>query len=82
MDRVALADMIVMRLEQSLESIYMELIMPGRVHSAVIDDLLPVDIAARIHAAFPAPDRMILKSSVKERKHVGAQMDRFDPLLK
>lgn len=51
------------------------------VRSAIIDDLLPSDLAERIGAAFPALDRMMLKSSIRERKHVAAQMDQHDPIL-
>ena len=35
----------------------------------------------RIHSAFPSTDRMILRSSIKEHKHIAAQMNLFDPLL-
>jgi len=51
------------------------------VRSAVIDDLLPAELAGRIGAAFPELDRMMFKSSIRERKHVAAQMDQHDPIL-
>lgn len=53
----------------------------GRVQHAVVDDLLPVDVARRIRDAFPAPESMGIKKSLRELKHVAAQMDRYDPLL-
>jgi Rps23 Pro-64 3,4-dihydroxylase Tpa1-like proline 4-hydroxylase len=48
----------------------------------VIDDLLPDDIARRIHASFPPPSRMRLMKSFRETKFTSKQFDEFDPLLK
>jgi len=47
----------------------------------IIDDLLPEDLAIRIHDAFPSTDGMRLNKSLRELKYVSAQMDRHDPLL-
>jgi len=54
---------------------------PGRIGSAMIDDLLPAELVRDIYARFPATDRLTLRRSIKENKLVGAQMDQFDPLL-
>ena len=51
------------------------------IRNVVIDDLLPDAVARQIAAAFPAPDAVVAKSSLRERKHVAAPMDRYDPLL-
>lgn len=48
----------------------------------VLDDLLPDDIARRIHAAFPPPSSMRLMKSFRETKYTSKQFDEFDPLLK
>jgi Rps23 Pro-64 3,4-dihydroxylase Tpa1-like proline 4-hydroxylase len=58
-----------------------EFAIPGRVRAAIIDDLLPVEIASEIFGRFPSAERMSPKISIKERKHVGVQMDAFDPLI-
>lgn len=47
----------------------------------LIDDLLPEDVARRIHAAFPEPSRMRLMRSFRETKYTSKQFDEFDPLL-
>jgi Rps23 Pro-64 3,4-dihydroxylase Tpa1-like proline 4-hydroxylase len=47
----------------------------------VLDDLLPPEWTSRIREAFPADDQMVLKSSLRERKFVAAQMDKYNPLL-
>lgn len=53
----------------------------SRIRSVVIDDLLPDRLARQISAAFPSPERMAGKSTLRERKFVAAQMDRYNPLL-
>lgn len=51
------------------------------VRYAAVDDLLPDDIARRIHAAFPAPESMRLMDSFRERKYTSKSFERFDPLM-
>ena len=46
-----------------------------------IDDLLPAEIATAIYEAFPTPDKMVLKKSIREDKYVAAQMNLYEPLL-
>lgn len=55
--------------------------MHGQVPSALIDDLLPVDLAHEIYDGFPPAERMMLKRSIKEHKLVAAQMNAYAPLL-
>jgi Rps23 Pro-64 3,4-dihydroxylase Tpa1-like proline 4-hydroxylase len=47
----------------------------------VIDELLPEEWVHAIRQAFPSPDSMVLKSSLRELKYVAAQMDKYDALL-
>lgn len=51
------------------------------VRHFVLDDLLPEEIASRIHEAFPAPDGLQQKSSLRERKRVGVQVQEYDPII-
>jgi len=53
---------------------------PG-VRSCLVDDLLPDDAARQMHAAFPTTDRMMYKRSIRENKHVAAQMNLYAPIL-
>lgn len=53
----------------------------GRIRACWVDDLLPPEIAKGIYAAFPPVSGMMLKRTIRENKHVAAQMDRYDPLL-
>jgi Rps23 Pro-64 3,4-dihydroxylase Tpa1-like proline 4-hydroxylase len=46
-----------------------------------LDDLLPNEIALEIYNAFPSPEAMVLKKSLRENKYVAAQMNQYNPLL-
>ncbi len=46
-----------------------------------IDNLLPDNVARQIHDAFPTPGSMKLRKSLREHKHVAAQMDQYAPML-
>jgi len=46
-----------------------------------IDNLLPEELALQISNAFPKKEDMVLKKSLREYKHVAAQMDQYNPLL-
>ena len=80
-DRASLASLMAQRLASATAETKAQWGDGRVVRSAVIDDLLPELLAARIGAAFPALDRMMFKSSLRERKHVAAQMDLYDPIL-
>ena len=52
-----------------------------RIGYFYIDDLLPEEIALYIYARFPKPEQTTLKRSLREFKHIAAQMDQYDPVL-
>jgi len=51
------------------------------VQSCFIDNLLPEELALEIYNAFPDKSTMMLKKSLRENKHVAAQMNQYNPLL-
>jgi len=51
------------------------------VNHFVVDNLLPEEWAHAIRFAFPPPEAMVLKRSLRELKYVSAQMNRYDSLL-
>lgn len=55
----------------------------GRVQTrhAVIDSLLPQELALRVYHAFPNLDDMRLMSSFRERKYTSKAIDRLDPVV-
>ena len=46
-----------------------------------VDDLLPEEIAFRIHDNFPKSSEMVLKKSIRENKYIAAQMNLYHPIL-
>jgi Rps23 Pro-64 3,4-dihydroxylase Tpa1-like proline 4-hydroxylase len=81
MDRRQIADLIVARLEPEVERYAKAFHQGGAIPACAIENLLPDDLVEEIQAKFPQSDRMVFKKSIKERKHVAAQMDEHDPLL-
>jgi len=79
--RTTLAGLIAARLKDARGELREQWFAPRTVRSFVLDDLLPPELVQTIHAAFPQPERMMLKRSFRENKHVAAQMDQYDPIL-
>ena len=80
-DRVGMADCIAARLANERVRLKSEFSQPERVPTFALDDLLPEDWARLIYSAFPEQGRMSFKNSIKERKHVAAQMNEHAPIL-
>ncbi|MEO5733229.1 MAG: 2OG-Fe(II) oxygenase [Rubrivivax sp.] len=81
MDRKELADGIVKRvapIEDQLREAWQS---SGTVRHCVVDDLLDPAAAAMIRAAYPDSGSMRVRRSLRELKHVAAQMDQYDPIL-
>jgi Rps23 Pro-64 3,4-dihydroxylase Tpa1-like proline 4-hydroxylase len=79
--RTDLARRIASRLAEDSDRMRSDFATPGQIPSTLIDGLLPDEIALQIYNSFPSPDRMALKRSIKEHKHVAAQMNAYDGLL-
>ncbi|NQX78480.1 2OG-Fe(II) oxygenase [Gilvibacter sp.] len=82
MNRTQIADLIVKRLREAqadAKEQYQN--SSAAIGNFVVDDLLPEDLALQIHKAFPDNKDMKLKKSIREYKHVAAQMDEYDPIL-
>lgn len=81
MNREQLANLILNKLKCNQELLQHEINIPNRIKSAVIDNLLPEEIAINIYSSFPDVGQMSLKRSIKEYKFVAAQMDQYNSLL-
>ncbi|QDO95629.1 2OG-Fe(II) oxygenase [Formosa sediminum] len=46
-----------------------------------LDDVLPDYMVEALHSHFPSHEEMVLKKSLRENKHVAAQMDKYHPIL-
>jgi Rps23 Pro-64 3,4-dihydroxylase Tpa1-like proline 4-hydroxylase len=80
--RTDLAALIAERLERDHDVLRSAWAVSGPVQHAIIDALLPDVIVAEIAAAFPRYEAMGGYNSLKERKHVGVDMDAYPAILK
>lgn len=78
-----LSGLIASRLRAELDSLRRQFAEPriGRTRYAVIDNLLPTDLAHAIHRAFPPLERMRLMSSFREQKYTSKALDQMDRLM-
>ena len=82
MTRTEIADHVVTKLNNAKAELIAQWQASGRtVPHFVIDDVLPEEIALKIRRAYPKGESMRTRSSLRELKHVAAQMDQYDPLL-
>ncbi|MDW5287564.1 2OG-Fe(II) oxygenase [Formosa sp. PL04] len=81
-DRNSLSKLIIDRLIAEKESLKLQFNdSKDKIGYFYIDTILPVDIATEIHNQFPSPEDMTLKKSLREYKHVAAQMNKYNPIL-
>jgi Rps23 Pro-64 3,4-dihydroxylase Tpa1-like proline 4-hydroxylase len=79
--RSKIGDYIVQKFEETKSYLHAEFMRTDRIQSCYVDNLLPPEIAEGIYAAFPTVDRLVFKNTLRERKYIGAQMDKYDPVL-
>lgn len=80
--RVELADLIFKRIvseKEALKTQYQKT--QNGIAYFYIDDVLPEAIVQAIYNAFPSTKDTVLKKSLRQFKHVAAQMDLYNPLL-
>jgi len=77
--RKDIADAILSRLDSStVEELRNQFASNPVIQWFAVDDLLPVDMAHTIRRSFPQPGDMRERKTLREHKHVAAQMDRHD----
>lgn len=81
MERAQIADLILEPLVRRRDALRAEFNQPRRIRSCIIDDLLPTEVALDLHRRFPKPDDMTCNHTLREYKHVSAQMNKHDPLM-
>ncbi len=82
--REKLVELIVDRLDRDLGVLKSEFARSDRgvtARFAVIDDLLPNEMAEKIAAAFPESREMRLLNSFRERKFTSKSLDKFEPFI-
>lgn len=80
-NRTAIANHIVSRLQETLVQAREQWQRSGIVSNCYIDNVLPVEVALLIRQAFPAGDLLKIRSSLRELKFIGTQMNQYDPIV-
>lgn len=80
-DRTDLAALIAARLDACSEAATEGFATSGPSRHFVVDDLLPAELCAEIHARFPPRAQLMARHSLREKKGVGIQMQDYDPLM-
>ena len=82
MNRIDLANLIFERLDHEKDRLRSQFRnSDSGIGHLFVDEVLPADIALKINEAFPKPQQMVLKKSLRENKYVAAQMNLYNPLL-
>ncbi|MFB9054666.1 2OG-Fe(II) oxygenase [Formosa undariae] len=82
MDRNSLSKLIIERLTTEKEALKHQFeASKHKIGYFYIDDILPKNLAEELHKQFPTAEEMVLKKSLREYKHVAAQMDKYNPIL-
>jgi Rps23 Pro-64 3,4-dihydroxylase Tpa1-like proline 4-hydroxylase len=79
----SLAELVVQRLRGESRRMHADFTRPaiGRTRVAIVDDVLPPDVAMAIYRAFPSEADMRLLSSFRERKYTSKSLERMDRLV-
>jgi Rps23 Pro-64 3,4-dihydroxylase Tpa1-like proline 4-hydroxylase len=81
LSREALAAVIVERLAAEKDRFRAGWLSSQPVAHVVIDDLLPKHLAEELHFRLPSPEQLLARSSLRERKRVGVDIERYDPAM-
>lgn len=81
--KAKLVELILERLENESEQIKADFRADKGINTrfTAIDNLLPQNIAEKIHEAFPPPEEMRLLDSFREKKYTSKSLEKFNPLI-
>lgn len=77
--RESLAQIIAAHLIENKEGLRKQWLASSPVRHFYLDGLLPQETAARIYQSLPAPQELMLRDSMKERKRVGIKLEDYAP---
>lgn len=81
LDRDPLAAAIAERLHSEQDRLRSAWLSARPFEHVVIDDLLPGRTAAELHGRLPRPDLLVARSSLRQRKRVGIELERYDSVV-
>lgn len=76
-----IAGLLVDRLTPDVDRLAASWAASGPIRHLAVDNVLPADLVAAVADAFPPDSTLELHDTVRERKRIGVQMDRFEPLM-
>jgi len=79
--RAALVEQITAKLDANRESLRRMWAESAPVRHCWLDDLLDEETAREISRHFPPPSSLMLRSSLRERKRVGVEVDSYAPIV-
>ena len=79
-DRLSLGAHIASRLSQEAARLKQQFASEALPHF-VLDELLPEEVVHEIYRAFPSPEAMVFKQTLREQKYISAQMNTHAPIL-
>ncbi len=80
-DRRGIGAAIAARLKENAARLHAEWTLPRPIRHFALDDLLPAEAIRSLAQRFPPPAALTLRSSLRERKRVGIDLRRYDPLI-
>jgi Rps23 Pro-64 3,4-dihydroxylase Tpa1-like proline 4-hydroxylase len=81
LSRTELAEIIEQRLRRDAASLRQAWTASSPVPHFVVDDLIPEESVRALSQAFPDPDRLMRRSTWRERKRVGVDIDAYEPIV-
>lgn len=81
LNRTELAKMIAAKIRSKRDELTAYWNASTPVKHCIIDDLLPQDLAEFIATSFPNEDVLRKRSSLRERKRVGVEIDKYEPIM-
>lgn len=81
LDRNALARIIAERLRSHRDSLRAQWLNSTPIRYFFQENLLPEDLVRSLAEAFPSPEKLTLRSSLREHKRVGVDIRRYDPSI-
>jgi Rps23 Pro-64 3,4-dihydroxylase Tpa1-like proline 4-hydroxylase len=80
-DRHTLGQLIAAKITASTQALRQSWLDSSPVKHVIIQDLLPPDLAADIASHFPPASDLLQRSSLRERKKVGIELQKYNPVI-
>lgn len=81
MNRNEYAQLIYNKLSDEKKRLKKDFRTKNQIQSFALDDVLPEDLANEIYKAFPDPEDMAERKSLRENKKIAAQLNKYNPIL-